>query len=377
MRIRNYISYLNYGFKYKQINVLSLLLNLIILIVALINIQDILKYSSILIIFALFFLNIVWQVIGTFSDLILYFKRVSLYEKRINLAPDKILVSDKEQSLGFEKIVIGQNIIIMSKLTNAFCQAEIEPGCRIENNQLKRVQEQIRINFPALVMFLKCRFQLTKSNGTIFNNQRKLCLAGDIESGLPVSFCKGFYYNTHITNMSYFTYLLNTDGQEIYSPYFALNGYKIPNLGASEMGNQIGLSTLAITSDGYVVCLWQQIISNSSPGLLVPTGSGSADWKDYNADGFFPTIITAANRELYEEIGYPKHYDKHNIAKTKIIGFFRWMNMAGKPEFICISKLNIHLNQIKPYKKEQLPRIMPEYIWASLKTSCNIRPNMI
>ena len=362
MRLRNYVSFFNYGIRNGQIKVFSFLLNLFILIIALADIQTIYQRHSLLLILILFFLNIVWQFVSTFSSIIRYFKCVSLQEERLKITSELINISDKERSLGFEKIIVDQNIVIMSGSINAFCQSHAEPGCRVEDDQRKRVQEHIKSNFQTLFLFLKYRFQLSKVKGTIFNNQRKLCLADDIEPGIPVAFCKGSYYNTHVTNVSYFSYLCTTEGQEIYSPFFAQNEYKIPSIGASIMGNQIGLSTIAITTDGYIVFLWQQIISNASPGLLVPTGSGSADWRDHCPDGFFPTIITAVNRELYEEIGRPKHFNKRSIAKTRIVGFFRWLNMAGKPEFICLSRLNIALNQIRPLRKEQLPKIMSEYV---------------
>ena len=362
MRIRNYISFLNYGIRYGQIKVFSFLLNLVILIIALADIRNIFQHRSLILILVLFFLNIVWQCIGTFSDIVRYFKRISLQEDRLMIEPKQISISDKERTLGFETISVRDNAVIMSDLINAFCRAEIEPGCRIEDEKRRRVQEQIKSNFQTLFLFLKYRFQAAKTKGTIFNNQKKLCLAADIEPENPVAFCKGMYYTTHVTNVSYFSCLCDTEGMEIRSPYFTANGYAIPSVSASLMGNQIGLSTLAVTSDGYIVFLWQQIISNASPGLLVPSGSGSADWRDFNANGFFPTIITAANRELYEEVGYPRGFNKHSIAKTRILGFFRWLNMAGKPEFLCLSRLNITLSQIKPHRKEQLPKVMSEYV---------------
>lgn len=362
MRLRNYISFFNYGIRNGQIKVFSFLLNLVILIIALTDIQNIFQHSSLILILVLFFLNIVWQCIGTFSDIFRYFECTSLKKGRLTINPAQISISDKERALGFEKISVRDNTVIMSDRINAFCRAEIEPGCRIEDEKRRRVQEQIKINFQTLFLFLKCQIQTPETKGTIFNNQRKLCLAADIEPDVPVAFCKGQYYNTHVTNVSYFSTLCDKEGKDIQSPYFTANGYAIPSVSESLMGNQIGVSTLAVTSDGYIVFLWQQIISNASPGLLVPSGSGSMDWRDYNPNGFFPTIITAANRELYEEVGHPRGFSKHNIAKTRILGFFRWLNMAGKPEFLCLSKLNIALSQIKPHRKEQLPKVMSEYV---------------
>lgn len=66
------------------------------------------------------------------------------------------------------------------------------------------------------------------------------------------------------------------------------------------------MSTIAITSDGFMFFQVQGTHSDSSPGLIVPSGSGSADWNDYkrSSHNHLKEIIDYATvRELLEETG--------------------------------------------------------------------------
>lgn len=362
MILRNDMSFLWYGIKNKKIKIFAFIINFMILIIALFNINDILQEKSIILLSILLFVNVFWQVIGTFSDIIRHFQHVGLDENRLKIEFEQIKISEKEKQLGFEKILANENGAIVSNDLNNFLQYANEPGCCIENHKSKHVQDYIDRNFQTLFLFIKCRLQNSNASRKYFYNQKKLCLSNDIEPGVQIAFSKGCYYHTHVTNKSYFSFLYNIEGQEIFSPLFRDYGYNIPSISASVMSDEIGISTIGITIDGYIVVLRQNIKANASPGLLVPTGSGSADWSDYTSGSFFQTIIAATNRELFEEVGKPKSFCSQSIAKTKIIGFFRWINTGGKPEFVSISKLNIALNQIVPNKDEQMPMIISKYI---------------
>ncbi|UWG95562.1 hypothetical protein LPY66_11590 [Dehalobacter sp. DCM] len=362
MILRNGVSFLWYGIKNKKIKLLPFIINFLILLVAIRNINVILQERSIIVLLILLFINVFWQIIGTFSDVFRYFQHVGLDENRVKIDFEKINISEKEKELGFENVIAVENGAFVSKDLNTYLQTANEPGCCIENIKSKHVQDYIDRNFQTTFLFIKCRLQNANAGRKNFYNQKKLCLAKDIEPGAPIVFSKGCYYNTHATNKTYFSFLYDNDGQEIFSPLYRDYGDNIPSISASVMSDEIGISTIGITTDGYIVVLRQNIKANASPGLLVPTGSGSADWSDYTSGGFFQTIIAATNRELYEEVGKPKSFNAQSIAKTKIIGFFRWINMGGKPEFLSISKLNIGLNQIVPNKDEQMPMIISKYI---------------
>ena len=53
-------------------------------------------------------------------------------------------------------------------------------------------------------------------------------------------------------------------------------------------------------------------------------------------------------RELCEEANIqPK-----NIVRTEIIGYFRWIDFGGQPEFVGITKLNCMLSEVDVSNKE-------------------------
>ncbi|MNT75846.1 hypothetical protein D3C72_2147790 [compost metagenome] len=57
------------------------------------------------------------------------------------------------------------------------------------------------------------------------------------------------------------------------------------------------------------------------------------------------------SRELKEESSL-KDLSAEQIGETRIIGFFRWIRKAGKPEFVGITKMNAEWLDIKPEEKE-------------------------
>jgi hypothetical protein len=58
-------------------------------------------------------------------------------------------------------------------------------------------------------------------------------------------------------------------------------------------------------------------------------------------------------RELWEENGgnsLNKSIDE--VGNTKVLGFFRWIDRGGKPEFIGITKLNCNVDDLKANSEE-------------------------
>ena len=164
----------------------------------------------------------------------------------------------------------------------------------------------------------------------------------------------------------------------------------------------LGVNTLAVTSDGYVL-IWEQCASNAkSGGLASPSGSGSMDFEDIEEScscdaetgccDFLKVICCAAQRELEEEMfKRPLHTDclvalrervmaySHKIPilkglvkeysmkmETKAIGLFRWGSYGGLPGFVCVTKLNAPRSELKldlseGYKVDGLNRLQIKY----------------
>ncbi|MEG1849018.1 MAG: hypothetical protein RR197_00520 [Oscillospiraceae bacterium] len=361
MRTKNLFSFLHYGIRYRRLHVISFLINMALLVVALVHIRDILAVGSLLVLLVTLFTNIIWQFMGTFSELYHYFGTIAADEKKMEIAFDRIEISEKERLLGYQKQIIGANGALYSAQVNDFLQTS-NPACVRSLSKEKQLKSYISRHFDTLYLFLKCRIQTANAHKKNFSNQQKLCLCEDLDFNRPVSFCKSCYYDTHVTNKIYFLYLFD-DGETIESPLFIEHGDRLPDLSTSMMSNEIGVSTLGITNDGYLVLLQQNTRANSSSGLLVPTGSGSADWADYHPGNFRDTIVGATNRELYEEIGRPKGFTAESVGTTKLLGFFRWINFGGKPEFLSLTRMNVSVCDISPEKKEQAPNRQP-VLWV-------------
>jgi hypothetical protein len=108
----------------------------------------------------------------------------------------------------------------------------------------------------------------------------------------------------------------------------------------SPCSNHIGISTLAITKDGRIILTKQSPKNAQSPGLLAPSGSGSANWSDLkHTKGILNSFLqNAMVRELREELGF-KHFT-HQQVRTIIVGFARILNRGGKPEFFGVTFLD-------------------------------------
>jgi len=129
---------------------------------------------------------------------------------------------------------------------------------------------------------------------------------------------------------------------------------RLKDISSSLANNHIGISTLGITKDNYLV-IWKQNHKNQVvEGQFVSTGSGSCDYADIHFDrnqkmSLPDTIKYAMERELKEE---NKLGESAEIRETIVLGFFRWLSRCGKPEFVGVSYLNNVLNDLIPNTNE-------------------------
>lgn len=233
-----------------------------------------------------------------------------------------------------------------------------------DNAKQKKIKGIIRSNRDVLLPFLTWQYRISNFYGKQFFNQNKLCLSQDLYSDIKngTVYChKGSYYDTFLTNQICGKKLQSIKDDRIISdarPFFPVdiheNKMHMQEITKADMNNEIGVSTIGITNDNYIIFWKQNTKAQSSTGLLVPTGSGSCDWKDLdNSKNFNDTIIAAMKRELWEESGgtnYCKNYKE--VGETRIIGFFRWIIKGGKPEFVGITKINENYTKIQANNEE-------------------------
>lgn len=230
----------------------------------------------------------------------------------------------------------------------------------LHTRKYAKVRDQIKKEGDALLSFLRYNFYRSLNKGQHFYNEKKLCLSTDICLHTNEAEChKGSYFDTYLTNIISMQKLIEAenperavfDGRRGY-PYSLNAGIlKLCSIKDSCVNNEIGVSTLAFTKDGYLVLWNQNALAQSSGAMLVPSGSGSADWADIVGTNFTKSIQKGMSRELKEESTLNR-LSGEDIGETRIVGFFRWIRKAGKPEFVGITKMKVDWLDINPETKE-------------------------
>ncbi len=193
-----------------------------------------------------------------------------------------------------------------------------------------------------------------------FFNEQKTCLATDMLVGTDsVEVFRGSYFRSFLTNEMSVREIESVGssparifgGRDLYPCSLGPdNDYVLKPIEDSRMGNHIGISTLGYTKDGKIV-IWQQSNrAQQNPGNLVPVGSGSCDWQDWERVGrpanLKSLVSGAMQRELKEEsLGDLEKFSKVTL-DTRLLGFFRWLNRGGKPEFVGLTKIDVKANRL-------------------------------
>lgn len=129
----------------------------------------------------------------------------------------------------------------------------------------------------------------------------------------------------------------------------AVAGDVLRDLEGGALSNHIGVSTLAVTSDGFLILTLQSSGSAQDPTGLVPSGSGSADLEDADGAGTFGGFVrTAMDRELSEECGLPR-----GAITTRLCGYARLLHRGGKPDLFGLSRLAVPLADVRVVETER------------------------
>jgi hypothetical protein len=116
---------------------------------------------------------------------------------------------------------------------------------------------------------------------------------------------------------------------------------RLITLAASRLANNIGISTLAFTSDDLLLVVHQSQRNIASARLLAPSGSGTLEPDDLTAAGagasLQDVLVQGMERELCEETGI----GIDDVLETRVIGFGRWLERGAKPEFFAVTRLKI------------------------------------
>lgn len=236
----------------------------------------------------------------------------------------------------------------------------------------QRLRRKLRKQ-PELEEMLRSKYDDSWRRQKHFFNESKACLASDLlQPDQILHIYKGSYFGSFLTN-ELVAYLLESTGPRPViryrgSDHFPADNNVLKSISNSAVGNHIGISTVVHTSDGYLVTWRQSKAAQQSQRLMAPTGSGSCDWSDWKRlDGpkSLKRLLAAAMEREFREESHPLKagLDDATIT-TEVLGFFRWLKRAGKPEFVGLSKVDVPSFELEPNATEV---DAPEYI---LNTYC-------
>ncbi len=346
-KLLNFIAILLYNLKLRKTLKWSILINLCVLTYAIYDFNMSLDTKGVETLLIIFCLNVLWQTCVTVSEILSITKSSGYYTAGYTVTND--IKIDESLARTHKEITIqelGTKVIINPSLTKLLISDAHIAISTIVSHQ-KKVERYIYQNQHTLMHFLKCKWHEMAKGA--FYNEKKLCMASEIEhykDGYKVMLSKGCYYNTYLTNEIYNLKLAHQSSMDLLAP---LNStiYPIKPLGDSYFSNHIGVSTLCLTTDGYIILLRHNNRTAIDAKKIHPTASGSSDYKDLNKSqtDFRECIINSTIRELKEETDIPERF----IGKTKVIGYYRNISRGGKPEFCCLTNLLGNRYEIKEH----------------------------
>lgn len=224
------------------------------------------------------------------------------------------------------------------------------------NSKLTLDTKPFRVGHSAAVRHVLLR-KYTENKSNILFNGRKIRVLSDpllSEDGtlMPTRLQQTRYFDTLVTNDAVSTVLMSHSGRdEVFNGRrFCFPQKEIQYCALSACSNQVGASTLAITSDDFLVVVEQGHRSAMSRNRLASSGSGSADWKDIGELTDLQHLVKRfAARELLEECGL----GLGDVAWLRILGYGRLLDRGGLPQFFCIAKLNCSFEKIHKTRSER------------------------
>lgn len=270
------------------------------------------------------------------------------------------IVEKVNEPLGYEgfefcKQKLKHGNVFYSKQLNKYLMKKNYIPAVLSQKGYEKVRRYIESNYANILPYFSYYVRKCTNENRMFENNKKLCMSSDIHKNRPVMLHIGGYYDTYVTNIICGRSLLSNDCFEgsvaIPFPKYSFQN-KLKSIEFSNMNNEIGVSTIAITSDNCLILFTRNNrTATDDTGLLIPSGSGSANFADYQENNFLQSVLNGINRELLEETSL---INKKNIEyTTKITGYFRWMEKGGKPEFVAVTKFrNVTLDDIQCEKSE-------------------------
>jgi hypothetical protein len=146
---------------------------------------------------------------------------------------------------------------------------------------------------------------------------------------------------------------------------------KLKRLGEASISNQLSASTLAFTTDGHLMIVYQNRHNRQSAHMLAPSGSGSLDWADITdckASDLLTLVQYGAKRELDEECALDDDGGQRPRIGSSVMvtGFVRMLHRAGKPEFYCLGWIDAPAHVVRDRRPERyVERVLDTATYAN------------
>ncbi len=285
---------------------------------------------------------------------------------------------ETDNSLGFKVHIYGDEPVFSSETIDQAIRTQ-DFTLHEDNRKKDRVSEYIERNRINLIGIIHLKKKISEKEDTEFFNDAKFCLSRNISiKEKNAYYHQGSYFDTYLTNELSLSVLENegSPALDFRSSFPASRTDEgrltLSTLALSGMDDHVGISTLALSRDGFLI-MWQQSHRAEQSQLLrVPTGSGSSDFSDLRGNSLNLTIAYGMQREVTEEtLLKKKGFKPEEIGSTRLLGFFRWVRRGGKPEFVGITRLNLEADELWPDWTE-LETAPGKHFRISCKTSSDL-----
>lgn len=214
------------------------------------------------------------------------------------------------------------------------------------------------------------KFLIFKANdsGRLFNESKVALLSNLYSLKKYVEIGKTSYFTSLVTNEASGKILINKTNDSVthFDNMIPIVNGNLLDIPSSRLSNHIGVTLLGITKDNNLIFWSQNSKAQQNVNSLVASGSGSLDWRDLtlsNAVDLINLVKYGMTRELVEECNLDNNaVNDININDCKVIGYFRWLERGGKPEFVGICNIPVSTALLYPDTKEVSSECNGSYI---------------
>ena len=265
--------------------------------------------------------------------------------------PGAILGHDDHQWLD-----CGQTWVYTSPTVNSALDSILHDVQVIEVEGDFQLPKDLRIKTPALL-----RSRRNDESGEKGKKRKKALRFNRPKARLNTELTTGGLSQVHLQKVDYFSGECSNEvwslrprnsGNDGDHPLKQMvqdqKGHVLP-LHQAKVANILGVTCLAVTSDGYLLLNQQSERNSIAPGALSASGSGSMEWEeDFRvwSDKDFRTLVREAMmREIIAECAVTKEaLDEDSFRLT---GYFRWADRAFKPELTGYIRVNQSWGEVK------------------------------